>query len=315
VFYEALLPSVAPHGALDRTSTAGYALGYLGGGVLLAVNAAWYLFPEHFGFADAGQAVRGSFVSVAIWWALFSVPLFRTVREPTPRLTAEERVGLAPAKVGFGRVVGTLRELKRYPDLFVFLLAYLVYNDGVGTIIKMATIYGDELGIEPGHMIGALILVQFVGIPFTFAFGRLASRVTAKNGVFLCLGVYGAISVGGFFMSESWHFWGLALAVATVQGGIQGLSRSLYASMIPLGRSTEFFGFYSISSKFAGIAGPLVFAVAGQSMGTSRWGILSLTLFFVVGAVLLRRVDVTAGQERARQAEGRMRLKRAATAS
>ena len=198
---------------------------------------------------------------------------------------------------------------RRYPDLFVFLLAFLVYNDGVGTIIKMATIYGEEVGIDSGQMIGALIVVQLAGIPFTFAFGQLAGRVTAKNGLFVCLLVYSAISAGGYFMSEAWHFWALAVGVATVQGGIQGLSRSLYASMIPAGRSTEFFGFYSVSSKFAGIAGPLVFAAVGQSMGTSRWGILSLLVFFVAGAALLTRVDVAAGQRRAREEASRMRTK------
>jgi MFS transporter, UMF1 family len=309
VFYEALLPSVATGEELDRTSTAGYALGYLGGGILLALNAAWYLFPERFGFADAQQAVRGSFVSVAVWWLLFSAPLLRRVHEPEPQLVTEERAGSNPARAGFRRVAATLREIRRYPDLFMFLLAFLVYNDGVGTIIKMATIYGEEVGIDAGHMIGALILVQFAGIPFTFAFGSLAGRISAKNGVFLCLLVYAVISVGGFFMSEAWHFWALAVGVATVQGGIQGLSRSLYASMIPAGRATEFFGFYSVSAKFAGIAGPLLFAVVGQTMGASRWGILSLVAFFVGGALLLTRVDVVAGRRRAREQESRMRVK------
>lgn len=309
VFYEALLPSVARQDELDRTSTAGYALGYLGGGVLLGLNAAWFLFPQRFGFSDGGQAVRASFVSVAVWWALFSLPLFRAVGEPAPQLMRHEHGNLNPAVIGFRRVAGTVRELRRYPDLFVFLLAFLVYNDGVGTIVKMATIYGKEVGIGDGAMIEALIVVQFVGIPFTLAFGQIAARITARKGLFLCLAVYSAIAAGGFFMSESWHFWALALAVATVQGGIQGLSRSLYASMVPVGRSTEFFGFYSVSSKFAGIAGPLVFAAVGQSMGSSRWGILSLLLFFGAGAALLTRVDVSAGQARAREVEGEMRAK------
>ena len=183
VFYEALLPSVARDDEMDRVSTAGYAVGYLGGGVLLALNAAWYLFPESFGFTDDGQAVRASFVSVAIWWALFSLPLFRRVPEPDRRLGEGETVGLNPARVGFSRVLSTLREIRRHRDLFLFLLAFLIYNDGVGTIIKMATIYGDEVGIGTPHLIGALLLVQFVGIPFTFAFGQLAARMSAKNGI------------------------------------------------------------------------------------------------------------------------------------
>ncbi len=308
VFYEALLPSVAGEDDLDRVSTAGYALGYFGGGVLLALNAAWYLSPETFGFTDGGQAVRASFVSAGLWWALFSIPLFRTVPEPEARLRERETAGLSPVRVGFSRVAATLREIRGHPDLFLFLLAFLVYNDGVGTIIKMATIYGAEVGIETPHLIGALLLVQFVGVPFTLAFGHFATRVSAKSGIYVCLIVYTGISVLGFLMSEAWHFWALAVCVAMVQGGVQGLSRSVYASMIPVGRSTEFFGFYSVSSKFAGIAGPLLFAVVGQSMGTSRWGILSLIVFFVVGAALLKGVNVGAGQKLARDKDSAMKL-------
>ena len=306
VFYEALLPSVARGNDFDKVSTAGYAMGYVGGGALLAINAAWNLYPETFGFADANQAVKASFVSAAVWWALFSIPLFRTVREPAPRLGAEEAVGLNPATVGFSRVAATLKEIRGHPDLFLFLLAFLVYNDGVGTIVRMATIYGEEVGIDDGQMIGALVLVQFVGIPFTFAFGTFASRLSAKSSIFVCLVVYSAIATLGFFMSEAWHFWALSFGVGTVQGGIQGLSRSLYASMIPAGRSTEFFGFYSVSAKFGGITGPLVFATVGLSMGASRWGILSLVGFFAVGAWLLTRVNVGAGQRLAREVDSAM---------
>ena len=308
VFYEALLPSVARGSDLDRVSTAGYAMGYVGGGVLLALNAAWYLSPETFGFTDGGQAVRASFVSAAVWWALFSIPLFRTVREPDSRLGEGEAMGLNAAKVGFSRVAATLREIRGHPDLFLFLLAFLVYNDGVGTIVRMATIYGAEVGIEAGQMIGALILVQFVGIPFTFAFGQIAARVSAKSAIFVCLAAYSAIAAFGFFLSEAWHFWALAVGVGMVQGGIQGLSRSLYASMIPAGRSTEFFGFYSVSAKFGGIFGPLVFGTVGLFTGASRWGILSLVVFFAVGAALLTRVNVGAGRRLAHEVDSAMRI-------
>ena len=306
VFYESLLPSVAREDELDQVSTAGFAIGYVGGGVLLAVNALWYLFPGSFGFADETEAVRASFVSVAVWWTLFSLPFFRRVPEPPRRLVHGEAIGLNPVRVGFSRVWETLREIRGHRDLFLFLLAFLVYNDGVGTIIKMASIYGAEIGIETPHLIGALLLVQFVGVPFTLGFGRFAARVSPKTAIYLCLAVYIGISAFGFFMTAAWQFWALALAVAMVQGGVQGLSRSVYASMIPEGRSTEFFGFYSVSSKFAGIAGPLVFALVGQSMGTSRWGILSLVLFFVAGFALLTRVDIEAGRRTARQEEEAM---------
>ena len=307
VFYEALLPSVARDNDIDRVSTAGYAMGYAGGGVLLALNAAWYLFPETFGFTDDGQVFRASFVSAAVWWALFSIPLFRRVREPDPRLSGGELTGLNPVTVGFSRVVATLREIRGHRDLFLFLLAFLIYNDGVSTIVSMATPYGLEVGIEPGQIIGALVLVQFLGVPFTFAFGQVATRISAKNAIFVCLVVYSAIASLAFFMREAWHFWALAVGVAMVQGGIGGLSRSLYASMIPAGRSTEFFGFYSVSSRFGAIAGPLVFVTASISRDTSRWGILSLVVFFVVGAALLTRVDVAAGQELARDEDSAMR--------
>ncbi|GMR12862.1 MAG: MFS transporter [Gemmatimonadota bacterium] len=315
VFYESLLPSVAHEDEVDRVSTAGYAMGYVGGGVLLALNAAWFVSPGSFGFADPGQAVRASFVSAAVWWALFSLPLFRSVREPVRQLRTGEVVGLNPATVGFSRVAATLRDIRGHPDLFLFLLAFLIYNDGVGTIIKMAAIYGAEVGIGAGHLIGALLLVQFVGVPFTFGFGHFAHRVSAKSGIFICLAAYSVISVFGFFMEEAWQFWALAVGVAMVQGGVQGLSRSLYASMIPTGRSSEFFGFYSVSSKFAGIAGPLVFATVGLSMGSSTWGVLSLLVFFGVGAALLTQVDVTAGQRLAREEDSAMRRRDAATDS
>ena len=307
VFYEALLPSVASEHDIDRVSTAGYAMGYLGGGVLLALNAAWLLFPQAFGFADTGQAARASFVSAAVWWALFSLPLFRTVGEPDPQLAAGEAAGLNPVMAGFSRVATTLREIRGHPDLFLFLLAFLVYNDGVNTVVSMATIYGMEVGIGQGHMIGALVLVQFLGIPFTFAFGEFADRVSAKSAIYVCLVTYSVVAALGFFMSEAWHFWALAVGVATVQGGIQGLSRSVYASMIPAGRSTEFFGFYSVSAKFGAIAGPFVFATVGLSLDSSRWGILSLVVFFAVGAALLTRVDVAAGQELDRDEDSAMR--------
>ncbi len=160
----------------------------------------------------------------------------------------------------------------------------------------MASIYGTEIGIGEPHLIGALLVLQFVGVPFTFGFGQFAKRVSPKTGIYVCLVSFSMIYVFGFFMTEAWQFWAVAIAVATVLGGVQGLSRSIYASMIPEGRSTEFFGFYSVSSKFAGIVGPLVFALVGQTMGTSRWGILSLVMFFVAGFVLLTRVDIDAGR-------------------
>jgi UMF1 family MFS transporter len=287
VFYDSLLPHVARPDELDRVSTRGYAMGYLGGGILLAINIVWYLFPETFGFADSGAAVRASFLSVAVWWAVFSLPLFRHVPEPD---TAVQERG-APVREAFQRLARTFGEIKKYRQLSLFLVAYWVYADGIGTIMKMATVYGAEIGIDTGAMAGALLLTQFVGIPLTLLFGQLPKRIGTRQSIYLALLVYAIICIGGYFMTVAWHFWVLAGLVGTVQGGSQALSRSLFGAMCPKNRSAEFFGFFDISSKFAGIAGPLLFAVAGTLAGGSRISIVSLIVFFVVGAVLLSRVD------------------------
>jgi UMF1 family MFS transporter len=252
------------------------------------------------GSCGPDDASRASFVSVAVWWALFSVPLFRVVREPERRLEAEEREGLNPVTVGFARVWKTLLEIRQHRQVFVFLLAFWLYNDGIGTIIKMATIYGAEIGIGQSDLIGALLVVQFVGIPFTFGFGYVAGHIGAKRSLYLALAVYSGISVLGYFMEHAWQFWALAFGVATVQGGAQALSRSIFASMIPRGKSSQFFGFFSVSAKFAGIVGPLLFGLIGQITGGSRLSILSLIVFFIAGMALLRLVDVEAGQRAAR---------------
>jgi UMF1 family MFS transporter len=183
------------------------------------------------------------------------------------------------------------------------LLAFLIYNDGIQTIIKMATAYGTELGIGQSALIGAILLVQFVGIPCSFLFGLVASRITAKRALFLGLLVYTAISVLGYFMRTAAHFYLLAALVGTVQGGTQALSRSLFASMIPQHKSGEFFGFFSVFEKFAGIFGPLIFAATIAVSGSSRNAILSVILFFAVGALLLYPVNVEEGQRAARAAD------------
>ncbi|MCB0215387.1 MAG: MFS transporter [Caldilineae bacterium] len=300
VFYDSLLPHIVDDARIDRLSASGYALGYLGGGLLLVVNLAWIMQPERFGMADASEASRWAMVSVALWWLVFSIPLFRNVPEPHPPQAGFRPSAGEVVRVSFGRLIATAREIRRYRDLGLFLLAFLIYNDGIGTIIKMATIYGDEIGIESKDLIGALVLTQFVGVPFAFAFGALARRIGVKRGIYVALVGYTLISVLGFFMREAWHFWALALAIATVQGGSQALSRSLFGSMVPRDKSSEFFGFFSVSAKFAGIAGPLIFAAVSQMAGSSRLSILSLIVFFLAGMALLTRVDVEAGQRAAR---------------
>ena len=295
-FYDSLLPHIARPHEIDRVSTAGYAFGYLGGGLLLAMNVAWILSPATFGLRDAGQASRLSFLSVAVWWGLFSVPLFRRVAEPDVRVGSGARSGPALMRAAFFGLIHTLRDLRRYKHAFLFLIAFVIYSDGIGTIIRMATSYGTELGISQSALITAILLVQFAGIPFAFLFGMLAGRIGAKTSIFITLAVYISITIMGYYMKTERDFYMLALMVAMVQGGSQALSRSLFASMIPRERSSEFFGFFSIFEKFGAIAGPAVFEVASRTTGSSRSAILSVMVFFIAGAVVLAFVDVAKGQ-------------------
>jgi UMF1 family MFS transporter len=301
IFYEALLPGLAQGPEMDRLSTRAYGLGYAGGGMLLVVNLVMVTRPDLLGLAGTGQAVQLSFLTVALWWGVFSVPLLRHVPEPVSRpVGGQERQNWT---AGFQRLAATFHEIRRYRQLTLFLAAYWIYNDGIGTIVKMATAYGSEIGITMTHLMGALVLTQAVGIPFAFLFGKLAVRIGAKRSILWALAVYGLISVGGFFLENAAHFYILAGLVGTVQGGAQALSRSLFAGMVPRHRSAEFFGFYSSSGKLAGVVGPLVFGVVGQATGTSRLGITALLIFFGVGGWLLSRVDVTEGARQARLLE------------
>ncbi len=294
-FYDSLLPHIARADEIDSISTAGYALGYLGGGLLLAVNVAMILAPAMFGLRDAGQASRLSFLSVALWWALFSVPLFRRVPEPSVHRSERGSTGHL-IRTSFLAPVRALRDLRGYKHAFLLLIAFVIYSDGIGTIIRMATSYGTELGLNQGALITAVLLVQFAGIPFAFGFGLLAGRIGAKTSIFIALAVYVLITVLAYYMKTERDFYMLALMVAAVQGGSQALSRSLFASMIPRDRSSEFFGFFSIFEKFGAIAGPAAFEVASRATGSSRSAILSVMVFFIAGAAVLSFVDVSAGQ-------------------
>jgi len=314
VFYDSLLPHVAPTDEMDRVSTAGYALGYVGGGLLLAAVAAVLVRPGLIGLpagdslspAAASLPARLSFVAVAVWWVVFALPLFRGVPEPPVRMLSDEERRVGTARAAIHRLRRTIRELRTYRNAFVMLLAFLIYNDGIGTIIRMAVIFGSEIGIERGALIGAVILVQFVGIPFAFLFGGLAGWIGAKRAILLGLVVYAGISVFGYVMTTATHFFILAILVAMVQGGTQALSRSLFGSMIPRHESGEFFGLFAVFEKFAGIIGPAVFALMVGLTGSSRTAILSVIMFFVVGGALLLLVRVDEGQRIAREAERRV---------
>jgi UMF1 family MFS transporter len=308
VFYDSLLPHIASNEEMDRVSTAAYALGYLGGGLLLAVNLAWIQRPDLFGLGGSEIASRLSFLSVAIWWLGFSIPLFRTVPEPVLVL---EPSGLAAGpsviRTAFARLGETLRELRGYKQACLMLLAFLVYNDGIGTIIRMATTFGTEIGLEQADLITAIMLVQFVGVPFALLFGQIAAWIGAKRAILLSLAVYVVICILAYRMTTATEFYVLALLVGMVQGGSQALSRSLFASMVPRHKSAEFFGFFGVFEKFAGIVGPGVFVVMILVTGSSRGAILSIIAFFVIGGGLLATVDVDEGRRVARNAEADQR--------
>ena len=302
VFYDSLLPHIAAPDEMDRVSTAAYAIGYLGGGIVLILNLLWILSPETFGIPDTVAAIKLSFVSVAVWWLVFSIPLFRRVPEPPRALDTGETGAEHPVRAGFVRVRKGFHELRGYRQAFLMLVAFLLYNDGIQTIIRMATIYGAEIGIDRNARIAAFVLVQFVGVPCSFLFGAAAARIGAKRAIFVALSVYVGISVLGYFMTAAWHFFVLAFLVGTVQGGSQALSRSLFARMIPRHKSSEYFGFFSVFEKFAGIAGPALFAASVMLLGSSRAAVLSVILFFIAGGIVLTRVNVAEGEAQAQRA-------------
>ena len=313
-FYGALLPHIAREDEIDRVSTAGYAIGYVGGGVLLALQLLWITKPALFGLpsgpgltpAQATLPTRLALASVAVWWLVFTIPVLRGV--PEPPASREPGEGSSSLLAPFVRLGHTLRELRGFKQAALLLLAFMLYNDGIQTIIKMATAYGTSLGIGQSSLIAAILVVQFVGIPCSFAFGALAARIGAKKAVIGGLVVYVVIAILGFYMRTARDFLLLALLVGLVQGGTQALSRSLFASMVPPHRSGEFFGFYGVFEKFSGLFGPLLFAIVIALGGTSRHGILSVIVFFVVGIALLLRVNVEAGKAYARDAEAEARL-------
>jgi UMF1 family MFS transporter len=297
VVYDALLPAVARHDEIHRVSSRGFAYGYLGGGLLLAVHLALLLAPRRFGLSDSDAAVRVAFASVAAWWLGFSIPLFRGVPEPRP-IGSGSAARHGPLDT-FRQIARTLSGLPRRPELFRFLLAFWLYSDGIGTVVKMATVYGSEVGIGRTDLIGALLMVQIVAAPASLVFGRLAAPLGPQRAVALGLLGYVGITALGYFMSSPLHFWALAFLVALFQGGTQALSRSMFASLVPARQLGEMFGFYSVSEKLAGVVGPLLFAAVAQMSGAGRFAVLTLLPFFLGGAWLLLGVDLERGRQRA----------------
>ncbi len=312
IFNDALLPVVSEGRRMDMVSSLGFAMGYLGGGLLFLLNVLMTEFPGAFGLADATSAVRFSFMTVGVWWASFSLFTALWVKEPprddAPRLSAMDAIGR-----GGAQILQTLRDARHYKPAFWFLAAYWCYIDGVDTVIRMAVDYGLSLGFDAGDLVVALLAVQFIGFPAAVGFGKLGEKWGTRKSIFLGIGCYMAITLWGAFMTRKAEFYVLAAGVGLVQGGIQALSRSYYASLIPPDRAGEFFGFYNMLGKFAAILGPVL--VATVTLGTrfwlmpsdptadqlvsvsrlaSRWGIGSLLVLFILGAVLLLKVRETA---------------------
>ncbi len=306
IFYDSLLVDVVEPARFDRVSALGFALGYLGGGLLFAVNVAMTLWPAAFGLADASQAVRVSFLSVALWWTVFSVPLFVRVHEHGP---AAHPGAAAAVRGGFGRLRATFAHVRGLRQVVLFLLAYWLYIDGVDTIVRMAVDYGLSLGFPTQSLIAALLLTQFVGFPAALAFGRLGERWGTRRGILLGIAVYAGITLWATRMQAVWEFYTLAAIIGLVQGGVQALSRSLYARLIPADQSAEFFGFYNMLGKFAAVLGPVLVGVTAVWTGSARLSLLAIIVLFVAGGLLLLRVDEADGARAARALElGRGRV-------
>jgi UMF1 family MFS transporter len=287
IFYDSLLIDVAPPGRLDSVSGAGYAFGYLGGGVLLAVNVWMTQDPGFFGLADASAAVKASFVSVALWWALFSIPAFLFVRERKASTAAAPMVSSQLVRDSFAELVKTFREVRRYRAVWLFLLAYWLYIDGVNTIQKMAVDYGMSIGLQTSSLIKAILLVQFIGFPAALLFGWLGQRKSPLVGIFICIVVYTLVTIYATLLSTEREFFIMAAATGCVQGGIQALSRSYYGRLIPQDRAGEFYGFYNMMGKFAAVLGPLLMGTTALLSDNSRIAILSIVVLFAGGAALL----------------------------
>lgn len=288
-FYDSLLINVAKRSEFERTSAFGFGIGYLGSAMLLTFNIYMVSNPATFGFSDASGAVRAAFIGVAIWWALFTIPLIVFVKED-----AGQSHGWRNAVVdGYRSLWSTLRSVRQYREVMIFLAAYWLYIDGVHTLILMATDFGARLNFSSNDLIKAILITNFVGAPATIGFGYLGKRVGAKRAIYVGISVYILISLWGLFLAEVWQFYAMAIGIGFVQGGVQSMSRALYARLVPAEKASEFFGFYSMLGKFAAILGPLMIGVLAQLSDDPRVSIFALLPLFIGGLFLLSRVQVT----------------------
>jgi UMF1 family MFS transporter len=316
VFYDSLLPGIVDEEKIDYVSGLGFSMGYLGGGLLFLINVLMTLMPQKFGLPDAAAAVRVSFLSVALWWGLFT--LFTIFWVPEDRGASTDKGNESIVIAGFRQIAGTFKKIRHLKVVFLFLLAYWFYIDGVDTIIRMAVDYGLSLGFESSDLIVALLIVQFVGFPAALAFGKLGERWGVRKSIYLAIAIYMGITVWGTMMTDKMEFYILAVVIGLVQGGIQALSRSYYSRLIPKNKAAEYYGFYNMLGKFAVILGPVLMGLVGLiakrilmpptptpeqviAVGqlASRWGIGSILILFIVGAILFYFVDEEKGRQQA----------------
>jgi UMF1 family MFS transporter len=300
LFYNSLLPGITNEASVDRVSAAGYAMGYLGGVIILLVAIAFTFVPSAFGIPSTEAAARYSLFVSALWWAVFAIPLFLYVPEPD-REDSDRAVIQSPVRAGFGRLRETYGEIRQYRVAFLFLIAFWFYSNGINGVIYLATVYAEGIGLSQGTVMVAFLVVHVIGVPCSLAFGQLAGYLTSKKAVYCGLLTYVAISLGLLFISQAWQFILGAAVIGMVQGGTQAISRSLFGSLIPKNKSSEFFSFFAIVLGFASILAPLLFGFFGQVTGSVRVAMSSLTVFFIVGLILLTRVDVETGRTVARK--------------
>lgn len=287
VFYDSLLVNVSGKKKMDVVSALGYGLGYLGGGILFGFTVVMTLNPDRFGLTSSSEAVRISFIAVAVWWALFSLPLLLFVHEPAGR---QEGTRGSVVGAAIRELLSTFRDIRRFRNVFLFLIGYWCYIDGVDTTVLMAVDYGLSLGFDQTVLIKALLLTQVIGFPAAIAFGKLGEKLGAKTGIFIGISVYVCVAFWGYFMKAQVEFYVLAIAVGLVQGGVQSLSRSFYGRLIPKDKAAEFFGFYNMLGKFAAVLGPLLMGWTSVATGNARYSIFAVILLFLTGAVVLHFV-------------------------
>ena len=306
IFYDSLLPAVSNKDNVDYVSGLGYALGYIGGGILIVINFFMITSPSFFGFADDVEGIKWSFISVALWWAIFSIPILLFVKEPKYH---KAETSLQTIKSGFKQLKNTFNEIRHLKVVFTFLIAYWLYIDGVDTTVRMAADFGITLGFDSTTIMGALVLVQFIAFFATLFYVKFADKIGIKNAIYFAIAAYMVIILSGYFVTEAWHFYVIAGMIGCFQGGIQTLSRSLYARIIPENKSAQFFGFFNMWGKFAAVIGPLLMGsvtlilsnIIDDQVLSARIGLQSIMILFILGALVLSKVNVSEGEKIAKE--------------